>query len=999
MANFDRSGMTQAGINLMGKAVGGATIQFTKLVLGDGIMTGEILDLQGVVSPKQNVDVTRIERNDNQCTVGGELLTSSAKQGFWWREVGLYAMDPDLGEILYNYGYSSKPDWIATSDSTTVEAIIVNMVAIVGTGTNVDVTVDDSIVFATKKQLDITTLEISNLKTHKRDRNEKIKSSEIDTSHEENKIHMIHLGDDVKNALTGNATVDPVIPVGGLTNEKYANESISPEKLNHIAYEEITFYGGIDVTEKLTNEENKPYVRITFKNMGSSIQLWLYNPDGTHRKHLAAPQLDGVYFDLVQNSHLIWDIDENTLKVLPETQKRPKNSINLLTASYGNVDEGYFYRTHLIKNKFSAIQDKIRSTKAGTNDLWVYAQTYTNYYEESTSSLYIKLNEIRLRGYGLNKTSYWDTIKTQLNESTNKNLVYETSPQGYSDCLALEDGDSIGIELGSGKLCIIPWLQWDSSKYLLLVGCEAGKFRTGYLKNEFIQNKLKSTTSQIENSDIKNSYDTWAYDSNDFLYIEESQAQLGSKVYLKFNQLNIRGKIQVGIYYSQVNEQLSQGIIKPTFATSPKGITNCLEINDGISLCLNLSTKKLELVGWLKWDSSKYLLLLGCEAGRVRKGELYNHYLKYNQHKMKDEIAALKLETGDLKNSISGSIIPEYYDTHINAKLKKIKDKELAYGFNGDTFIFITDIHNSVRSKHTVPIIKKVRDYTNACKVLNGGDNINNAAIGNKYGSLVQHYNLFDDFSFLGTDHLYTMANHDENSIHYTMADLIHPSEMYSSAFKYLEEKVIFNSNDEDKRYYYKDNKAQKIRYISLNCIDVPYIEQGGRLKYAGQHTYAFRQKQLSWLANEALNFNEEGWSVVVFTHVPPSPVNGSDNEIKNKEVALNILKAFKNGTSYSSTQTTGDFAQNISVDFSTRQTGDVLMWLAGHVHMDNIKVDTEIPIVTTVCNHPSKWDTAPDRNIGTVTEECLDVICVDKNTRTIDLIRIGAGEDRQFTY
>lgn len=152
MANFDRSGMTQAGINLMGKAVGGATIQFTKLVLGDGIMTGEILDLQGVVSPKQNVDVTRIERNDNQCTVGGELLTSSVKQGFFWRECGLYAMDPDQGEILYNYAYSTKPDYIAQSDSGMMEEILVAMVATVGSNTNVNVSIDNSMVMTTKKE-------------------------------------------------------------------------------------------------------------------------------------------------------------------------------------------------------------------------------------------------------------------------------------------------------------------------------------------------------------------------------------------------------------------------------------------------------------------------------------------------------------------------------------------------------------------------------------------------------------------------------------------------------------------------------------------------------------------------------------------------------------------------------------------------------------------------------------------------------------------------------
>ena len=163
MANFDRRGMTQAGINLTGKAIGGATIQFTKLVLGDGEMTGEILDLQGVVSPKQNVDVTRIERNDNQCTVGGELLTKSVKQGFFWRECGLYAMDPDVGEILYNYAYSTKPDYIAASDSGMMEEILVSMVATVGSNTNVDVTIDTSMVLTTKKEFNLLNNKVNEL--------------------------------------------------------------------------------------------------------------------------------------------------------------------------------------------------------------------------------------------------------------------------------------------------------------------------------------------------------------------------------------------------------------------------------------------------------------------------------------------------------------------------------------------------------------------------------------------------------------------------------------------------------------------------------------------------------------------------------------------------------------------------------------------------------------------------------------------------------------------
>lgn len=227
MANFDRSSITQAGLNLMGKAVGGATIKFTRLVMGDGILTRElnleiqklnverqtlfnrlsedtrkylkeasdggepnrsasinpidkkivtdieaidtqieeiskqqletvssqILDLTGVISPRQNVDIRSIERNGAQCKVEGYVETSSIKQGFFWRECGLYAMDPDLGEILYNYAYSTKPDYIAASDSGMMEEILVSMVALVGANANVDITIDDSMVFATKKAI------------------------------------------------------------------------------------------------------------------------------------------------------------------------------------------------------------------------------------------------------------------------------------------------------------------------------------------------------------------------------------------------------------------------------------------------------------------------------------------------------------------------------------------------------------------------------------------------------------------------------------------------------------------------------------------------------------------------------------------------------------------------------------------------------------------------------------------------------------------------------
>ena len=67
----------------------------------------------------------------------------------------------------------------------------------------------------------------------KMDNDIKIKSSQLDTSVNDNKIKMINLSDEVREAMTGNASVSPVIDDLSITNEKYANNSIDYSKLKY----------------------------------------------------------------------------------------------------------------------------------------------------------------------------------------------------------------------------------------------------------------------------------------------------------------------------------------------------------------------------------------------------------------------------------------------------------------------------------------------------------------------------------------------------------------------------------------------------------------------------------------------------------------------------------------------------------------------------------------------------------------------------------------------
>ena len=109
MAAFINNDITTAGLIVLAKGVAGQKINYTKIVLGDGYLEeGQTpRTLTGVVSPKATVDITKLKINgDGTVAVGGIFTNGDETDGFYYRELGLYAEDPDpeVGEVLYCYG-------------------------------------------------------------------------------------------------------------------------------------------------------------------------------------------------------------------------------------------------------------------------------------------------------------------------------------------------------------------------------------------------------------------------------------------------------------------------------------------------------------------------------------------------------------------------------------------------------------------------------------------------------------------------------------------------------------------------------------------------------------------------------------------------------------------------------------------------------------------------------------------------------------------------------
>lgn len=146
MAAFPKMTLTNAGQALQTKVLAGATLTFTRIALGDGQLNGQpISPLTALISQKASVEVDSVRVVDNSTAqASGFFSNADITTGFWWRETGVFAQDPDVGEILYGYTNAGDAgDYIPTVADTRIEKYIYCSIA-VASATTVDITIPSS---------------------------------------------------------------------------------------------------------------------------------------------------------------------------------------------------------------------------------------------------------------------------------------------------------------------------------------------------------------------------------------------------------------------------------------------------------------------------------------------------------------------------------------------------------------------------------------------------------------------------------------------------------------------------------------------------------------------------------------------------------------------------------------------------------------------------------------------------------------------------------------
>lgn len=362
------------------------------------------------------------------------------------------------------------------------------------------------------------------------------------------------------------------------------------------------------------------------------------------------------------------------------------------------------------------------------------------------------------------------------------------------------------------------------------------------------------------------------------------------------------------------------------------------------------------------------------------------------------------------------SAFDPFWNNYIESRVQLI-NSYLQGGPKKTAFLFLTDTHwNSgvTYLNHygiNPGLMKYVADRCNIQYLIHGGDlnseyrsNIN---IAREY--MTQTVGMMRD----AFEHvLLTRGNHDDNNESgYRDASLtITQADSYSYMFRNTKG-VVFG---ETGTYFYHDIPFEKVRIISLDGIDFPYTSTDGVID---EKLLAYGHTQLQWFC-DTLASTPADYHIVIYTHemLAPSivtvehPSDSPQTRARNYQVLVNILKAYKDRQNYTET-ISGSFSVHpeyytgtLSGDFRTA-TAHIVGVFSGHEHVDCIEEildasNNGIGIYNTCTQNSSNLFGSTVLSstyqhpmaIGTTTELVWDVVVIDRETKHVDMVRIGAG-------
>ena len=156
--------LTSYGVDLIAKANAGQQLLYTRVALGDAVRNGkiisptdeEILDMNGLIHERTiNLPIADVRfGGGGTCILRFQVQNLNLAEGFWAREIGLFARDPDThAEVLYAYkNNGALSSYITGGDSAVAINLIVTLITVIDQATNVTAIVDANLLFVTESE-------------------------------------------------------------------------------------------------------------------------------------------------------------------------------------------------------------------------------------------------------------------------------------------------------------------------------------------------------------------------------------------------------------------------------------------------------------------------------------------------------------------------------------------------------------------------------------------------------------------------------------------------------------------------------------------------------------------------------------------------------------------------------------------------------------------------------------------------------------------------------
>ena len=358
-------------------------------------------------------------------------------------------------------------------------------------------------------------------------------------------------------------------------------------------------------------------------------------------------------------------------------------------------------------------------------------------------------------------------------------------------------------------------------------------------------------------------------------------------------------------------------------------------------------------------------------------------------------IVGAAMTCADWRIWAAGEGLPAYYGDYLASVAARLNALSKTCD---DAFFFVTDLHIPANRCMSGRILAKLVAETRVKKVLCGGDlpeafggrasvERTIAAYRREWVEAVERTG--GEFYPAKGNHDFTIRDKPNSPDGWTLSGKAARDVLMDTAA--VREKVVTNPDDPEGCYYWFDSPGTGVRYIVADTTDSIRTD---RTYWAVK--YGMGERQLMWLAENALMTLPAGWCAVVMHHIPVAEIVSGESGVPQTFAPWrSLLEAYQSR----GVATVG----GRKFDFSSAQ-GRILCSLTGHEHAERQTYRNGLWHITEPCDAAysdyivgsSPWCAGlPKKEKGTIFEQTFDAIHIDRRNNALHFTRIGGGADR----